>query len=140
MSGLDAILGSISDYIKAEKVLDIKVREYDLYHYTSTHDQYLLVADDGAVMGEFSLAEDAEHDGAIYEHTAFIARPARGQGLYFDFLKAIHKLTGKDIISYPFDPDSDQERSEMNNRFWAKHGIEINNEDGPIYRLNYECC
>lgn len=130
----DIDFGKIEDYPDA-KSLSIKVREFDLYFYRSLHDTYLLVNGE-LVIGEFAFAKDHQYDNALYEHTAHLDATYRGKGIYADVLHAVRDYTGLDIISYPFDPDSEQERSQMNNRFWAKHGILINQEDGLTYKFN----
>lgn len=133
IDNFDITFGIIADF--QAKNLGVEIRDFELHHYADHHDHYLLVAKDGTVMGEFTFAKDFERKNSLYEHTAHLHKSLRGQGLYLDVLLAVRKLTKKAIISYPFDPDSDQERSEMNNRFWAKNGIVIDDEDGLTYKL-----
>ncbi len=125
-------LGILSDYKNREKIGDHD--DFDFYKVKDLHPTILVTEKGGdAIIAEVSFSPKEKH--GIPVHTAQVDTEHRGKGLYLQILK-IAQATFGIIASYPFDPDSDQERSESANKFWIKNGKIVGKMDGePIYQL-----
>lgn len=93
--------------------------------------------DNDEVVGEITISKNKSKEwNGHFIHTAEIAESHRGKGLYLNLLKATEKFLGERVISLPYDDDSEKERSDMANKFWAKFGKVLKSTpEGPICTL-----